>query len=166
MATEAQISANRRNAQNSTGPKTEEGKARSSRNAEKHGLTARWTVIAGEADDEFTGLLASNEDRFDPQGELEADLVRQLAVTQFRLARAARLETSILRDGISDALRHRALAIGVEAALKDAYHRPRPPGITADAKAWVVHLACTNPPLHPRAPACRGSGLSGPGPSG
>ncbi len=106
MATEAQISANRRNAQNSTGPKTEEGKARSSRNAEKHGLTARWTVIAGEADDEFTGLLASNEDRFDPQGELEADLVRQLAVTQFRLARAARLETSILRDGISDALRH------------------------------------------------------------
>ena len=36
---------------------------------------------------------------------------------------------------------NRALAIGVEAALKDAYHRPRPPGITADAKAWVVHLA-------------------------
>ena len=40
---------------------------------------------------------------------------------------------------------NRALAIGVEAALKDAYHRPRPPGITADAKAWVVHLACSKP---------------------
>ena len=40
---------------------------------------------------------------------------------------------------------NRALAIGVKAALKDAYHRPRPPGITADAKAWVVHLACSKP---------------------
>ena len=39
----------------------------------------------------------------------------------------------------------RALAMGVEAALKDAYHRPRQPRITADAKAWVVHLACSKP---------------------
>ena len=103
MATEAQISANRRNAQNSTGPKTPEGKARSARNAEKHGLTSRWTAITGEFDDDFTDLLASYEERFNPQGEFEADLVRQLAVTQFHLARAARLETSILRDAISDA---------------------------------------------------------------
>ena len=39
----------------------------------------------------------------------------------------------------------RALAMGVEAALKDAYHRPQQPLITADAKAWVVHLACSKP---------------------
>ena len=39
----------------------------------------------------------------------------------------------------------RALAMGVEAALKDAYHRPKEPRITAEAKAWVVHLACTKP---------------------
>jgi len=39
----------------------------------------------------------------------------------------------------------RALAMGVEAALKDAYHRPRQTLISADAKAWVVHLACSKP---------------------
>ena len=41
MATAAQIEANRRNAQKSTGPKTDEGKARVRRNAFKHGMTAR-----------------------------------------------------------------------------------------------------------------------------
>jgi transposase len=29
--------------------------------------------------------------------------------------------------------------------MKDAYHRPKEPTITADAKAWVVHLACSKP---------------------
>ncbi|MGB2610780.1 MAG: hypothetical protein WBC80_17530, partial [Isosphaeraceae bacterium] len=41
MATAAQIEANRRNAQRSTGPKTDEGKDRVRRNAFKHGMTAR-----------------------------------------------------------------------------------------------------------------------------
>lgn len=39
----------------------------------------------------------------------------------------------------------KALAVGAEAALKDAYHRPRPPVITEEARAWVVHLACSKP---------------------
>jgi hypothetical protein len=39
----------------------------------------------------------------------------------------------------------KALAMGAEAALKDAYHRPRPPVISEEAKAWVVHLACSKP---------------------
>lgn len=39
----------------------------------------------------------------------------------------------------------KALAVGVTAALKDAYHRPRAPMITEDAKSWVIHLACSKP---------------------
>jgi len=39
----------------------------------------------------------------------------------------------------------RSLALGLKAALKDTYHRPRPPVITEEAKAWVVHLACSKP---------------------
>jgi len=39
----------------------------------------------------------------------------------------------------------KGLAMGAEAALKDAYHRPRAPVIGEDAKAWVVHLACCKP---------------------
>ncbi len=40
---------------------------------------------------------------------------------------------------------NKALAMGAEAALKDAYHRPRAPVITEQARAWVVHLACSKP---------------------
>ena len=39
----------------------------------------------------------------------------------------------------------KALAAGVQAGLKDTYHRPHAPEITDEAKAWVVGLACTKP---------------------
>lgn len=39
----------------------------------------------------------------------------------------------------------KALAVGPMAALKDNYHRPKEPVIGADAKAWVVHVACSKP---------------------
>jgi transposase len=39
----------------------------------------------------------------------------------------------------------KALAVGPAAALKDNYHRPKEPAIGEDAKAWVVHLACSKP---------------------
>lgn len=39
----------------------------------------------------------------------------------------------------------RALAAGAMAGLLDRYHRPRPPEITEEAKAWVVSLACQKP---------------------
>src|SRR5260370_10829346 len=35
--------------------------------------------------------------------------------------------------------------MGAEAARKDAYHRPRAPVITEEARAWVVDLACSKP---------------------
>jgi transposase len=37
----------------------------------------------------------------------------------------------------------KALAAGVPVDLKDTFHRPKEPEILADAKAWVVSLACT-----------------------
>lgn len=39
----------------------------------------------------------------------------------------------------------KALSMGVDAALKDTYHRPREPVITEDAKNWVESLACQKP---------------------
>jgi len=39
----------------------------------------------------------------------------------------------------------KGLAVGPVAALKDNYHRPKAPDIGDDAKAWVVHVACTKP---------------------
>ena len=42
----------------------------------------------------------------------------------------------------------KALAMGASAALKDTWHRPHAPVITEEAKAWVVHLACSKPKDH------------------
>ena len=39
----------------------------------------------------------------------------------------------------------KALAAGVNAGLKDAYHRPFAPTIDDAAKTWVINLACTKP---------------------
>src|SRR5437870_156613 len=40
---------------------------------------------------------------------------------------------------------HKALEMGMEAGLKDTFHRPKEPLIGSADKAWVVHLACTKP---------------------
>jgi hypothetical protein len=56
------------------------------------------------------------------------------------IARAMELTRKSVRKWID-----KALAMGAEAALKDAYHRPRAPVITEEARAWVVHLACSKP---------------------
>jgi transposase len=42
----------------------------------------------------------------------------------------------------------KALAAGVAAGLKDAYHRPHEPEISDEARAWVVAIACTKPVEH------------------
>ena len=42
----------------------------------------------------------------------------------------------------------KALAAGVQMGLKDKYHRPHEPEISAEAKAWVVSVACTKPKDH------------------
>jgi transposase len=42
----------------------------------------------------------------------------------------------------------KALRMGVDAGLRDVFHRPKAPVITDEAKAWVVNLACTKPKVH------------------
>lgn len=39
----------------------------------------------------------------------------------------------------------KALQMGVKAGMRDTPHKPREAVITDDAKAWVVHLACSKP---------------------
>ena len=96
MATEAQRKANRQNAKKSTGPRTEEGKARSSQNGLKHGLLARDAVMAGEDPAEYDRQLQQLEENIFPKNALEFELVRQVADAQWRLRRIARIEAGLV----------------------------------------------------------------------
>lgn len=76
-----------------TGPRTPQGKAVSSRNATRHGLTAKAVVLPDEDQSEFDQLLADiNADR-KPVGELELQLTSEIAACIWRLTRARRHET-------------------------------------------------------------------------
>jgi hypothetical protein len=103
MASLRQLKANRRNARKSTGPKTPEGKARSSRNAFKHGCAAGDLVLTYEEKEE--DLLALTDhwfDHFQPVGALEAHYVKHIAVASWRLQRLWRMETGYLDKKAGD----------------------------------------------------------------
>jgi hypothetical protein len=96
--TEAQIDANRRNAQKSTGPRTPEGRAASSRNRLLHGLRANKHILLDEDPDEFLILLKDLHDRFRPVGDGEEELVMRIASGQWRLHRTLPMEAGIYRE--------------------------------------------------------------------
>ena len=106
MTTNAQIKANGKNAKKSTGPRSEEGKARSAKNALKHGLLARNTVLPGEDPAEFDRQLAALEADIQPANPLEFELVRQIADAQWRMRRLTRLETGFLAAALDETRRY------------------------------------------------------------
>ena len=95
MATQAQIDANRRNAQKSTGPKTPEGKARSRRNGLKHGLTAEACMLADENPEDLLDLLEELREKYDPQDTDEEFLIERMAKARFKYNRVMPLEAGI-----------------------------------------------------------------------
>ena len=105
MTSEKQRKANRQNAKNSTGPRTDEGKQRTSQNALKHGLLARDAVLPGEDPAVFDRHFRDFEDTIEPQNALEFALVRQIADAEWRLRRLARIETAFLADACDRTLR-------------------------------------------------------------
>ena len=102
MTTNAQIKANRKNAKKSTGSRTEEGKSRVAKNALKHGLLARDTVLPGEDPADFDKQLSALEADIQPANSLEFELVRQIADAQWRMRRLTRLETGFLAAALAD----------------------------------------------------------------
>ena len=93
MSTRAQKSANSANAQLSTGPRTEAGKAQSAQNARKHGLTAAELVIPFENREEFEALHAEYETDIRPRAGLQRCIFEELVAAAWNLRRVRRLET-------------------------------------------------------------------------
>ena len=92
----AQIEASRRNGARSRGPVTEEGKARASRNALKHGLTAmHHLVLEDEAPSELEELTARLMAELAPMTEIEARIARRLVIAFWKGERAERIEVAL-----------------------------------------------------------------------
>jgi hypothetical protein len=96
MASQAQLEANRLNAQKSTGPKTEEGKAQSAKNALTHGLTAMGqSLLPGESANSYRRFHEEMQDSLHPGSPLENALVRRITDTLWRLQRIPDAEAQL-----------------------------------------------------------------------
>jgi len=93
MATENQIAANRRNAEKSTGPRSAEGKAASSRNALKTGLYCRGIIIGKEDPTKLDELEAAFTAEYAPATPTERSLVDSLIHLEWMLRRYRWLES-------------------------------------------------------------------------
>src|SRR6185437_707591 len=96
---EAKLTANRANAQLSTGPRTTEGRAVSSMNAVKTGLTGRTVLLPSDGAEAYRHHLAAYENEFKPVGLRECELVQSLDDIQWRLQRIPGLEMAIYARG-------------------------------------------------------------------
>lgn len=102
MTSEKQIRANRENAKRSTGPKTPNGKQMSSKNAIKHGVLSKEIVLPDEDVGQFEELITGLYNHFQPEGQLEVELVDRLAADFWRGRRLHRIEASVLSARINE----------------------------------------------------------------
>jgi hypothetical protein len=93
---------NRLNAQSSSGPRTEEGKAISSKNALKTGLTGRTVLLPSDDRAAFEQHVQGYLDEYKPQGLRERELVQSLAETRWRLNRSFALEAALFSQVTAD----------------------------------------------------------------
>jgi len=115
MATAAQIEANRRNSQRSTGPKTDKGKARARRNALKHGLAAL-TIMPALPQEDLQQIEKRTQEWIDdvqPRNAIERELTGRAARLSLTIDRAERIETAHLSHRVHEATRERTQQVSL-----------------------------------------------------
>ena len=130
MATESQILANQSNAQLSTGPKTESGKAASSQNNLKYGLTgSSFAVLEFEDQDEYDHVLCGLRFEHQPATMTESILVEKMAQSYWLSKRALYLQDQCATDRSNEDLtleeqgRQLALFLRYQTTHDRAFHR-------------------------------------------
>ncbi|HEX4232294.1 MAG TPA: hypothetical protein VHZ07_26745 [Bryobacteraceae bacterium] len=111
----ARLAANRANAELRSGPKSDTGKAHSSKNAKDEGaflsepkiqqvtaLTGRTVLLPGDDADRYENHLSQYKKAYQPVGERECELVQSLADTTWRLDRIPGLEEAIYARGCTE----------------------------------------------------------------
>ena len=107
MTSLRQIEANRRNAQLSTGPVTDEGKRKSRQNALRHGLTAETVIDALEDAEDYAAFEMAVAADYDAQSAVERELVLRLASLLWRLRRATAIESRLFKTQATHLLQFR-----------------------------------------------------------
>jgi hypothetical protein len=137
MASEKQVLANQRNASKSTGPKTQDGKLQSRRNATRHGLAAAIVVTAIEDSEEFERFEAAITADYQPVSAIEHELVARLVSLLWRLRRATLIETNLFKLQARPArgrMLEAAAASGAASPRMEIFYRMLPsPEVSATA---------------------------------
>ncbi len=123
--TDKQLKANKANAQKSTGPKTPEGKRRSSLNASRHYLTGKIHIATPEESAAFDKHCKAYHETLAPLGIIESDLAQEIAEDRWRLKRARSLENSVF------ALGHEAHADSMNSG------NPQVDAALAEGQTWI-----------------------------
>jgi|GEM_PF-688556 len=125
MTTEKQLNANRLNALQSTGPKTDEGKAIVSSNAMRHGIFTKDLIISShlgkEDETEYLEMLTNLIGCLAPQNQMESLLVEKIAIDFWRLRRVIRFEAG-------------SIGKYLETIFNDFYSYPRKNNETIDTE--------------------------------
>src|SRR5271156_2319043 len=101
MISEKQLAANRRNAQRSTGPRTEEGKKVAALNARRHNLTGQVTAMTDADRIMHDAFSASILESLAPEGAMETQLAQRIATDSWRLNRLSAIEDNLYALGHS-----------------------------------------------------------------
>jgi len=99
MPTQKQIAANRRNAQKSTGPRTDHGKSISRLNARRDGFTGQIIILDAEDRPHFEKFQSSLIADLQPKTTLELSLAHAIAWDTWRLNHLRAVETNLYALG-------------------------------------------------------------------
>ena len=126
MATPAQITANRANAQKSTGPRSVEGKSASRFNALKHGIDAASIVIPGEDPADYDALVAHYHREYRPQSASESFHVDTMLRADWQKRRLQRVEADLYRTVLAESPGNSLAAVLLCRVPRRQTPRPRP----------------------------------------
>jgi hypothetical protein len=132
MSTEKQIAANRLNALKSTGPRTPEGKAISSRNAARHDLLDKRFILASECPDAYDVFAQTFYDEYRPATATETALVDIMAAARWRLIRLANIDAGLIDHEYTIPAGTETAALPVPARVTLAYRQAATSGRTVE----------------------------------
>ena len=124
MSTRAQRRAARRNAEQSTGPVTADGKSAARFNAMRHGLCSQQALLPGEDAEALQDLAREFHKSTRPVGVQELYCVERMILCYWRMRRIGALEAEVLQSTIEEGRDKRlSLLIRYETSLQRTYDR-------------------------------------------